>query len=49
MRITLSIVAGIIIGYTLHVKKDETIDDITNSAHDFIARQYVTVSDRFSR
>jgi hypothetical protein len=49
MRITLSVVAGIIIGYTLHVKKDETIDSVANGVVDFIARNRKSVADRFSR
>lgn len=39
MRIALSVAAGIIVGYSLHARKDETVDEIANSISDFFERR----------
>jgi hypothetical protein len=49
MRIVVSLAIGVIAGYALHMKKDESIDSIANGIVDIIMKKRKTVADRFSR
>jgi len=46
MRSVLVCAAGIILGYTLHSKKDQSIDSIANGIVDFIVKNRESVRRR---
>lgn len=48
MKIVLTLGAGLIMGYALHSKKDESIDSIANGIVNFILDKRKTVRDRFA-
>lgn len=49
MRFVLAIAGGLIGGYFLHTKKDQTIDSLATGAVEFIVRNRKTVADRFMK
>ncbi len=49
MKIVLTLAAGLLGGYVLHSKKDQSIDSIANGVVDFLVRNRKSVADRFSK
>jgi hypothetical protein len=49
MRIVFVLAAGIIGGYALHSKKDQSIDSLATGAVDFITKNRKVVRDRFGK
>jgi len=49
MRFVLAIALGLVGGYTLHSKKDQSIDSLANGVVDFIVKNRKSVADRFSK
>lgn len=48
MRFVLTLGAGIVLGYALHTKKDDSLDSIATGIVDFIISKRKVVRDRFS-
>lgn len=46
MRFVMVCAAGVVLGYALHSRKDQSIDSIANGIVDFIAKNSTTVRKR---
>jgi F0F1-type ATP synthase assembly protein I len=48
MRFVVTFVSGIIVGYTLHIKKDQTIDSVAQGMVGFLERRAETFRSRIT-